>query len=220
MGKWASHLSFVLTAIGLALQGCSSASDTRTDPASVPAHVCNSPVSSGTPKNDGAPCGGDVECLSNNCVAFGTGNFVCADPCTMGECSAGFACMGGYCFLMQTPPAGGAARLFDGDSCTSNAECLSGNCVTQDNTSFYCADLCTSGQCSENFQCATGYCVSACPSVGGAIQATDDAGEGNDAGSSQPLPECYQGADCGGCARCESGRCYFCPIGDLGICTC
>ena len=59
-----------------------------------------------------------------------------------------------------------------------------------------------------------------CSSDGGVIRATDDASEGDDAGSTQPAPECTQGADCGGCARCQSGVCIFCPIGDLGICTC
>ncbi len=240
MGKRASRLTFVLTAIGVAVQGCSSASDTATDRASVPAHVCRwsciqqyrdvttcteltpdttatdwntqciddtaceqlppapgfnneglipcssytdyrnrdyvgscddwraagSPAFTVPPKNDGAPCGGDVECLSNNCVAYGIGTFLCADPCMMGGCSAGFGCMGGYCFPTQTPDPGGAATLFDGDYCESNAKCISGNCVTQDNKFFYCADLCTSGQCSENYQCVGGYCVFACPSVG------------------------------------------------------
>jgi hypothetical protein len=60
-----------------------------------------------------------------------------------------------------------------------------------------------------------------CSSDGGVIQEThDEAGRGDDAGITQPLPECTQGADCGGCARCQSGVCIFCPIGTLGICTC
>jgi hypothetical protein len=60
-----------------------------------------------------------------------------------------------------------------------------------------------------------------CSSDGGVIRAAaEDASEGDDAGVTQPPPECTGNQDCGGCARCQSGRCYVCPIGDLGICTC
>jgi hypothetical protein len=33
-------------------------------------------------------------------------------------------------------------------------------------------------------------------------------------------PECYGDWECGDCGQCWSGRCYACPVGSLGICTC
>jgi hypothetical protein len=83
--------------------------------------AAGSPIFTVPAKEDGASCAGGVECLSNNCVGFGVGNSVCADPCTTGVCSAGFACMGGYCFPTRTPSDGGPATLRDRDYCKSNA---------------------------------------------------------------------------------------------------
>ena len=118
------------------------------------------------PKQDGTPCNGDVECLSNNCLYIDTTNAVCADPCWMGACSAGFACRAGYCFPTETPADGGSGTLFDGTYCRKNADCISGNCVPDGTGLSFCADSCSSGQCSENFTCVGGFCMFACPSTG------------------------------------------------------
>ena len=49
-------------------------------------------------KGEGAACGANAECTSDNCVADDGTTFVCADLCAVAGCADGFACVGGYCF--------------------------------------------------------------------------------------------------------------------------
>ena len=59
----------------------------------------------------GAACACANDCASNECVTIDPArvNYVCADPCTSGACSVGFACQGtgtnSYCFADTAAPA-------------------------------------------------------------------------------------------------------------------
>jgi len=50
----------------------------------------------------GAPCACANDCASNECVTADGTNYICADPCTAGQCTIGFTCQGSgsnsYCF--------------------------------------------------------------------------------------------------------------------------
>jgi len=59
-----------------------------------------------------------------------------------------------------------------------------------------------------------------CGPDGGVTEAIEGGSGGDEGGSAKPPPQCTGNSDCTGCSRCESGVCYVCPIGDLGVCTC
>jgi hypothetical protein len=71
-----------------------------------------------------------------------------------------------------------------------------------------------------NATCArTAPPMARCGPDGGVMRSTGSGSGGEEAGSTTPPPQCT-GSTCGGCSRCENGVCVFCPVGDLGICTC
>jgi hypothetical protein len=54
---------------------------------------------------DGKACGADSDCAAQNCVSTDDVTFVCASPCSAGQCTTGFACTSGYCFVSTTVAA-------------------------------------------------------------------------------------------------------------------
>jgi hypothetical protein len=74
--------------------------------ASPEAGATASSASDGGSKSDGAVCGADGDCDSQNCVSLDGTNFVCASACsTAVACAAGFDCTGHYCFAEAIQPA-------------------------------------------------------------------------------------------------------------------
>jgi hypothetical protein len=55
---------------------------------------------------------------------------------------------------------GQPALAGDGASCSADSDCASNNCISTDNTTYFCASTCsTSSDCSMGFTCVQGYCI-------------------------------------------------------------
>lgn len=166
---------------------------------------------------NGEFCDYDDDCKSKYCF-----NQVCTKALAVGaECSAGNECGQGYCNY-EVAPAVCAARKEAGDDCTSNEECsandesacLDSKCtpLPQDDGDF-CTDNfhCRSGNCSEDGEClAAGAEGTPC-----VVDTYDACGRGlycqNEEG--QAGGECVvqkgPGDECENSAQCPNGNCEF-----------
>ncbi len=63
------------------------------------------------------------------------------------------ATMGGYSV------ASWALQLQDGVACTADRQCVSKNCLSQDQKNFVCASACSNGSCAAGFSCTQGFCL-------------------------------------------------------------
>ncbi|MCA9615038.1 MAG: S1 family peptidase [Myxococcales bacterium] len=152
----------------------------------------------------GAPCEGDGDCASGQCVSGeGAGGDFCTRSCGETGCGNGFHCRAGTCVRGALVPPG--------EACIHPDDCASGtSCVTVGPEQFCLAD-CGEG-CEEGFSCeatASGmHCVPAGLSLGEPCASSE---------------ECRSGICAGVCTRiCDSLACpegFACtPAGDVSGC--
>ncbi|MBI5489693.1 MAG: trypsin-like serine protease [Deltaproteobacteria bacterium] len=112
------------------------------------------------PRAFGEPCRSDGDCTSGLCLTDGD-PAACGDDCPYrycvvscggaGECPAGGHCRDGICVL--GPPSG------PGETCFSDADCLSGTCLVPAGGTARCAEACApDGSCPAGFLCVDGAC--------------------------------------------------------------
>ena len=130
-----------------------------------------------------APCMTSSDCASFLCIDPGDGHRRCLSPCRggAGECLANEACVAqpGACGGCVPAAILAAARQI-GEPCTSNAECQSGNCLS-DGARQYCSAACTSDtMCAAGYHCRVDHCVAGARGQAGDTCSFDPTGHYDD----------------------------------------
>ncbi len=185
---------------------------------------------------NGQSCSLNSNCLSNNCY-----NGVCCQDgkicCTANsQCSSGFTCNSLYNYCVESP----VTKKTNGQSCSSNSDCESGNCgngvccssgkiccktnsecglgARCGSTEYYCIQTKMPGAaCSSNLDCMTEYCNNGicCASGKTCCTANSQCPSGQICGA---YKYCVQtatksnGEYCDSNSQCQSGNCknYVC----------
>ncbi|ODM17675.1 hypothetical protein SI65_06463 [Aspergillus cristatus] len=148
-------LSIILTAAAVSLANASALppvdhSDIRLNPATTPALAARQPlVIPGIPtpvsrENDGAQCGGDLECKSNFCKN---------GRCAINQCKTDQDCPGQLCSRNGKCITG---QLHDNHACEQDNQCRSGKCGNgkcTPGTGYYGARCSSARECNAGLIC-------------------------------------------------------------------